>query len=134
MEEYTPDYAAKADDINALEALNLIHALKYLLPPDPHNYTILVNTDNLASKQTLDTGKGKDKILTACSRQIWFIESINSTRIVIKHKPGLTLVLADALSRAPHSSKALLKAKEMVTKQGLERVRIQHTFNTLLDW
>ena len=42
MEPYTQEYAQKADHINALEALNLVHALKYLMPPQPQNYQIII--------------------------------------------------------------------------------------------
>ena len=44
--------------INQLEALNLVHALLYLITPNPSDFNMIINTDNLVSKQMLSLGMG----------------------------------------------------------------------------
>ena len=55
-------------NINHLEAVNLVHALTFLMPPDPVKHNIIVNTDNLASQLVLNSGHGKDAVFCACAR------------------------------------------------------------------
>ena len=62
--------------ITHLEAFNLVLALKHLLPPDLHNYVILVNTDNQVSQQVLSSGSSKDLFLCTCARQLWLIAAV----------------------------------------------------------
>ena len=131
-ERYTDDYKAMAGDINNLEAINLIVAFQHLAPDNPHLYTIVINTDNTATRDVLDTGKGKDLVLTACARQLWYLAARMSTDVRIVHKPGTTLVLADALSRSHQSLTSSKLAKQMVLQQSLERVRVSHKM-TVID-
>ena len=117
--------------INQLEALTVIHALYHLLPNDPHNHVIILNTDNQATQSVLSTGKGRDPFLTACSRQLWLIAAINSTDIVIKYKPGETLVLADALSRSEQLESFKKKAKIMCKDKNLKKIDVNIDVNIL---
>lgn len=50
---YPPEITSKGMAITQLEVLNLVHMLTYLLPPNPHEYEIKMNTHNLASQQVL---------------------------------------------------------------------------------
>ena len=92
--------------ITQLEALNLVHTVTFLLPPRPHRYTVNVSTDNLPSQQVLDSGKGRDPVLCACTRQLWLIAAKESFELIIYHKLGKDLILGDALSRSPTTSRA----------------------------
>ena len=56
----------------------MVHALTHLLPTKPHEYTIIINTDNIASQQVLESGKGRDPILCACARQLWLLAANNN--------------------------------------------------------
>lgn len=60
---------------------------------------VTIFTDNSASSYSLETGKTKDKILAAVSRELWLEAAKADHIITIKHKPGNELVFADALSR-----------------------------------
>ena len=75
-EDYNTVLTDSLTNIAQCEALNLVHALSLLLPPDPVNYVVRINTDNLASQMVLTSGKGRDDILCACARQIWFSNRI----------------------------------------------------------
>ena len=121
---FSPSVLEKSYPITQLEALTVIHALKYLLPPDPQNFIIVLNTDNKASQSVLSSGKGRNPFLTACSRQLWLIASLNSTDIQVQFKPGASLELADALSRANINEQLKIKAKELCTYKNLKEVKI----------
>ena len=100
--------------ITQLEALNLVHALTYILPHNLHEYNILINTDNMASQQVLHSGKGHDPTLCACSRPLWLLPAKFNFDFKIVHTPGKDLILADALSRLSGSDAADVTAKEML--------------------
>ena len=113
-------------NIAQLEAINLIAALENLCPQDPHNYDIQIVTDNMSSKQVLATGSGKDVILTACARKLWHFCALKSCHVEIIHKPGKTLIIADALSRAFINENCKLTATNYCIKNNLERILIDH--------
>ena len=58
-----------------------------------------VNTDNAVSQQVLEYCADRDPIICACAWDIWLLATRASTDIIIKHKLGKELVLADMLSR-----------------------------------
>ena len=70
---YDQDLLAHNLHITQLEALNLVPALKMLILEKTRDFTIIVNTDNAASQQVLEAGRGRDPILCACPRQIWLL-------------------------------------------------------------
>ena len=130
-EAYADDYLAQIENIAHFEAINLVVAIENLAPPDAYRYTLVVNTDNMASRDVLDSGKGSDPILTACARKVWFLAAKLSTDIKIVYKPGPTLVLADALSRAHQSVKAREKAQKLIKIHSLSRVRVSHLLTNI---
>ena len=132
-ELYTQQYISETSNIAQLEALNLIQALHTLLPENPEQYKIIVNTDNIASQQVLSSGSGKDPLLCVCARQLWLIAATYSTELVIVHKPGKDLLFADALSRAPTDPRFHKKASDLASQKNLQRVTITHSLHDLLS-
>ena len=120
--------------IAQLEAMNLVTALKHLMPDKPEKFLILVNTDNSASQAVLESGTGRDPVLCACAREVWLISALYSTEIRINHKPGVELVLADALSRMNHEAMAARTALTILEERQLLRVipEIEDVFEKLL--
>lgn len=55
---YGTEILDKKLGIARLEALNLVLALKTLLPGKPHELCVVINTDNAASQQVLEEGRG----------------------------------------------------------------------------
>ena len=85
--------------ISRLEAINIVLAIKTLVPANMRSTEIVITTDNSAAMHTLNTGKTRDPVLAACSRELWLFAAVRELRITVNHAPGATLVLADALSR-----------------------------------
>ena len=89
---------AEAHHISRLEAANAIVTLKTLVPPSTTNTEVVLVTDNSATMFALSSGKTCDPVLVACSGELWLIAALQEFWIVVRHAPGETLVLADALS------------------------------------
>lgn len=129
-EPYPPSLTDKHLPIAHLESLNLLHAFFHLLPPDPHNYTIIINTDNLPSQQTLMSGKGRDPLIAAVGRHLWLLGALHSTDLRVVHKPGSELILADQLSRF-HKEETKAKALRTCKDKALQRISIVHSLDFL---
>ena len=129
-EVYKEDYIKKVGGIVQLEAVNAVHALSCLLPVNPNGYKIKLVTDNQATQLVLSKGKGKDRTLNACSRQLWLIAAKANTEIEVVHLAGTKMKLADALSR-PQDKVLEGKAVEWCLKEGLKRVNIIHKASIL---
>ena len=95
---YSAAYANKLH-ISQLEALNVVQALKCLIPPSHRGRRVIVRTDNIAAMYALNTGRTHDPVLASCAREIWLTAAIQDLDILLVHIPGTELVLADALSR-----------------------------------
>ena len=135
MAYYAHDYPLELTTtcpyINQLEAINLVHDLSFLLPPNPVNFNIIVNTDNLSSQQVLKSGCGKDPVLCACARSIWLIAAARSCNISIVHKDGAALVLTDSLSRSTHCKVAYQKAMLECNKRHLSRISVSFSLDNI---
>lgn len=107
--KYSAAHMKRYTDIHHLEALNILVAYQTLIIPQGITpaYVVIWN-DNMASSWALTTGKTKDSVLAACARQMWLLAATNSHEIEIRHKNGIDIPLADALSRM---SKDSIKAR-----------------------
>ena len=114
-----PTHLTATMHISQLEALNVVLALKTLLPPLLTSTRVLVKTDNIAAMYALSTGRTRDPILAACAREIWLIAAVRQLDILIEHFPGDTLVLADALSRSGTNPSMSRLAKALVVEMRL---------------
>ena len=103
-----------------------------LCPHNPENYSIVINTDNIASQLVLSTGAGKDYVLCACARNIWKFAAIHSCTVSVVHKPGQFLMLADAFSRQFKDSATYDISSKMCKDLQLARVRVMFD-DKLLD-
>ena len=87
--------------IEELEAVNLLVAVRHLVPTNSVGIVVLVSTDNAASAAALSSGHSVDPTLGACARELWLIGALGSFAIENWHKPGAQLQFADALSLPP---------------------------------
>lgn len=121
--KFTDDHRRRFPNIHQLEALNILVALKTLTPQSGLNGRgVCVCTDNISSSFALTTGKTRDPILGACARQIWLEGATRDINIKIVHKPGLSIPLADALSRASTDPDKDRFASAEVKARGLIRL------------
>ena len=118
---YTHAHCKKYPYAHQKEAVNLLIAYRTLRPQSTSGMRIVVHTDNMASKFALTTGKTKDPVLAACSRQLWLDASVADHTVEIRHKPGALIPLPDALSRFNEPSKRLL-AKSLIQQKALRRL------------
>ena len=105
-------------DIVHKEAVNLLIAYRSLIPTASAGLHIVINTDNIGSKYALESGRTKDKILAACSRQLWLEAALHDHTIQVCHKHGKDIPLPDALSRMHEPAKARL-AHRLISERGL---------------
>lgn len=108
--------------ISQLEALNALIAVKTLIPGDLEGHRVVVKTDNAASASVLVTGRSHDPVLAACSRELAMLMVLRQIDIDVVHVPGITLDLADALSRRHDDAAMNDKALSMIRANGLTRV------------
>ena len=106
-EVYSPKFMAAFHAIHELEAINLLVAVRNLVPDNCAGIVVLVNTDNAASAATVSTGRAVDPTLCACARELWLLPALGFYILEIRHKPGGELIFTDALSRAHTSPSAL---------------------------
>lgn len=111
--KYTDEHRKKFPSIHHLEAVNLLVAYRTLCPQaGTQGCCIVILTDNQASAFALESGRTKDSVPAACSREMWLEAAKADHSICIQHRPGDLIPLADALSRAyDDQSKAALAQK-----------------------
>lgn len=98
--EYSEIHKDLFKSIHQLEATNIITAYRTFakfITANPAQVNIY--TDNISSAFALTSGKTKDKVLSACSRELWLLAATHGHDINIIHRPGQDIPLADALSR-----------------------------------
>lgn len=120
---YSQQHIKNFPHIYQLEAVNIVVAYKTLanfFPTTPTHVTVW--TDNITSSFALQTGRTKDDILGACARELWLHASKRNQTVEIKHKRGVLLPLADALSRLSHDQAKLKLARNIIEHKGLTRV------------
>ena len=122
---YTYPYTAvekkRCSHITQHEATNLLVAYRTLAPHYSIGMRIILYTDNMSSKQALQSGRARDPVLAACSRQMWLEAALKDQVFEIRHKPGVDIPLADALSRYKDLDKRAYADKE-IAKRGLKEL------------
>lgn len=121
--QYTKAHINKYTAIHQLEVIYLLVAYRTLSPPlGTQGQCIIMVTDNISSAYALTTGRTKDSVLAACSRELWLEAARADHDIHIVHKPGGEIPLADALSRAyiDHSKAKL--TQDIVPSRGLIQI------------
>lgn len=123
---YAKQHVDKYAHIHQLEAINLLVAYRTLTPKrNTQGATIVMVTDNLASSYALTTGRTKDLILAACSRELWLEAARAQHNIAIEHTPGDHIPLADALSRQHSDRQKAIYAQKLTQNRGLTKLNPQ---------
>lgn len=121
---YSKQHMDNFRNIHHLEAINIIVAYQTLARVfDLHPAKTIIWTDNSASSYALLSGKTRDDILAACSRQLWLLASLNCHEIEIPHKNGFDIPIADALNRMSRDSNKAALVDAAVAKFDLSFVQ-----------
>ena len=118
---YDAEHRRTCTHITQSEAVNIVTAYRTLTPSSTLGMRIVIYTDSMSSKYALQTGRTKDYVLAACSRQMWLEAALRDQCVTVRHKPGKDIPLADALSRSHDPAKRAL-ASALVEKRGLTRL------------
>lgn len=129
--QYSNNHKEAYPQIFQLEAINIVVAFKTLaraLNVSPAH--VIVWTDNITSSYALQTGRTKDALLASCARELWLLAAKLNHHIEIKHKRGVQLPLADALSRMFHNHDKALLAHRLISAQALRSLPPElHKYN-----
>ena len=74
--------------------------------------TLMVECDNIAVVQVLNTGRSRDELLQTLIRELMFVTACHEFRVRAKHIPGKQNLLLDLLSRSfqdPEAQRSLTK-------------------------
>ena len=81
-----------------LELLNVVVALK-MWSDRWAGWTVQIYCDNLNSVYVLQSGRSRDSFMQACAREVFLVTAAGDKDIQVCHRPGLSMIWADALSR-----------------------------------
>ena len=109
--------------ISRLEALNVVMCIKTLVPNEQKCVCVLVRTDNSAAAAVLMNGKTKDPVLAVCARVLAMHAALRQWQVIVTHVPGVSLILADALSRYTLSARYRDIVRRRTKNRSLVKVR-----------
>ena len=93
--------------ISSLECYNLLVAIR-LWASDWAGHHVLIFCDNAATVCAMNSGRAEDPLIRAALREAWWLTAVNDIQLVVRHRPGADMEVADLLSRA-QTSKAFHK-------------------------
>ena len=94
-----PDYIRKLGlGISSIECWNLLVAVR-LLSAEWSGKTVLLFTDNWATACAVESGRAEDPLIRGALRELWYWAVTRDVDIVVRHIPGQSMGVVDALSR-----------------------------------
>lgn len=129
-----PTKVAAAFHITQLEALNCLMAIR-AFTSDLCNRVVQICCDNMAAVMTFTNSRGRDSILNAIARAVWYHGARRNIEYRFVHVPGADLVNVDALSRAYLDQNAMIHANNIIRDNGWNIMHLPssiHDFNTYL--
>ena len=94
---------------------------------------VRIDCDNMVVCLALQSGRSRDAYLQHCVREVFLLVAANDIELVAVHRPGVSLVRADALSRQHMSQVHRQIVRDDVSLQRAERVRVPDRFFELLS-
>lgn len=129
--EYPID-VARAFHITQLEALNCLLAVR-TFTSKMKGKLIRVECDNMAAVMVFQNSKGRDRILNAIARALWFHAAHRDLDIRFVHVPGEDIPIVDALSRAYLDDQTMKTARSFIVRRGYRVITVRpkdHDFNS----
>lgn len=134
---YMYKYPAKVSagfHITQLEALNCLMAVRTFTSKMAHK-VVKINCDNLAAVTVFRNSRGRDMVLNAIARALWFHAAKRDLDLRFEHMPGERLPVVDTLSRAYIDESTMDMARTVVKSINLILVPMypaRHNFNQYL--
>ena len=113
--------------ITHLEMLNAVVALR-LWSHVLQGQRFKIFCDNSNTCLALQKGRSKEIFMQACIRTIFLITVENDIEILVCHRPGVSLIAADALSRIHTSDKFREVLRESGLLEGKTRVMVPDAY------
>ena len=129
-----PEGMTESFHISQLEAINCLIGIKALTGPQQANSVVIVECDNLGAVYVLQNSKGRDRVINAVARAIWFFACKNNIIFNYKHKPGILMNIPDTLSRAYLDKQSMIKAKKIVYENEFQLVDIKPSYHNFNDY
>ena len=95
---YPEHVLANSHHITRLEMLNMVVAVK-VWGSEWSGKIVRFYCDNMAACTVLQDGRSHDPFLQHCAREIFYLTSVWDIKLLVSHRPGVQMELADALSR-----------------------------------
>ena len=115
-----------------LEMLNMMVALR-LWSPVWSGCKLQVFCDNMNTCVALQTGRSRDAFMQSCVRAIFLLSVIYDIEILVCHRPGVSLVAADALSRCHTSERFRVILEQLGCLTDKERINVPDSYFELCD-
>lgn len=123
-----PDEMARRFHITQLEALNCLMAIR-AFTSGLRNKVVEVHCDNMPAVMAFTNSRGRDHILNAIARAVWYHAANRNLEVQFRHVPGVDLPFVDALSRAYLDEQSMNHANNIITKNNWKTVHISPTFH-----
>ena len=92
-----------------------------------------IDCDNMVVCLALQSGRSRDLYLQHCVREVFLLVAAGDIKLVAVHRPGVTLVRADALSRQHMSRVHRQIVRDDVGLQRAKRINVPVKFFELLS-
>ena len=115
-----------------LKILNVVVALR-LWSQVWQGQRLKIYCNNSYTCLALQKGRSKELFMQACIRTIFLITLTNDIEILVCHRPGVSLIAADALSRVHSSDKFREVLRENGLLEGRKRVAVPDAYFDIHD-
>ena len=120
------DEMTDGHNINELEAINCMAAVRAFVTRDHAGGTVEVHCDNRSAVDALTSGRARDLILAACARAMWFHAACMEVDLKFTHVAGEAMVLPDALSRVAVDARHDRLARAFIRDIPLRVIKVGH--------
>lgn len=128
---YMYRYPAALSDalhISQLEALNCLIAVRAFLFQES-NKAVLIKCDNMGAVSVFRNSRGRDRIISAIARALWYFTAVQNIDLEVVHVPGMQLDKVDTLSRAFLGPEQFASAHQLVVHEIYKMVTIYPSFH-----
>lgn len=122
-----PRHIADNMHISQLEALNCVVAARVFLE-EKSDLCAQIVCDNEGAVACFTSGRARDPVIGAMCRAFWYFAARRNIKFIFVHRPGESMVIADALSRKYRSENDRKWADNIVRKFQLEYISVDDCY------